>query len=183
MPACASSSSSRMSEMPWNVTGLPASDPASTGTPARIAFGGLLQRSRERARHRGRHLAFAQHRRERRFRIEQRLHDLRHRETANVSIGAVQRVALPRPVEDHERRREGDLLRRHQRDRLVGQAARGVLDAVGARVDRQPHIRVGADMNGGAHAARLRFGHRREKHLVAQPRQRPRFEARVRAPA
>ena len=76
MPACASSSSSRTSEMPWNVTGLPASDPARTGTPARIAFAVCCSDPAERARHHRRHLAFAEHRRERRFRIEQRLHDL-----------------------------------------------------------------------------------------------------------
>ena len=57
------------------------------------------------------------------------------------------------------------------------QPARGVLDAVGAGLDRQPDVRVGADVNGGSHPPRLGLGHRREKHFVAQPRHRTPLES------
>ena len=99
------------------------------------------------------------------------------RQAAHDRVLAADDAALPREVEHDVGRREGDLLRRHQRDRLVAQAARGVLDAVGAGLDRQPRIRIGADMHRRPHLARLGFGHRRAEHLLAQPRQRTILEA------
>ena len=58
------------------------------------------------------------------------------------------------------------------RDRVVAQAARGVLEAVRAGLDGQARIRVGADVHRRSHPAALRFGHGGEEHLVLQFRQR-----------